>query len=108
MVNDISAETLCASIGRDRNQLGPLDDMIEAARTAGLLISAGKVYKAQMAGTGPERFIFCRRSVYRLGDFLEWCLNQARKAEASALKNVLPRDKERERNENPRFTLLKG
>ncbi len=97
MVNDISAETLCASIGRDRNQLGPLDDMIEAARTAGLLISAGKVYKAQMAGTGPERFIFCRRSVYRLGDFLEWCLNQARKAEdGPAARGARTRARKRE------------
>lgn len=80
-MHNVSIEALCATAGENPAQVGPLDAMIAATRKVGLPMSKGTVYKAQMANEGPERFIFCGRSIYRLGNFLDWALKRVRKPE---------------------------
>jgi hypothetical protein len=85
----ITTSEILDRIGEDPARLCTLPEVVETLRKAGFPISKGTIYKAQMAGNAPPRFIWTNRSVYRLGDVVEWAHKRVRKAkEARAARSA--------------------
>src|SRR5437899_9807670 len=72
-----TAEIL-ARAGVDAGRLCTLSELVEILHgRVGLPVSRATLYKPQIGDNPPPRFIFCNRSVYRLGDVVEWVLQRA-------------------------------
>jgi hypothetical protein len=83
---------LLARIGEDPDRLVTLTELLDALKKTGFPVSRAAIYKHQMAGTGPEYFIYGNyRAIYKLGDALGWALNRTgRRRAARAIASVAP------------------
>jgi hypothetical protein len=92
-----TTKEILARIGEDPAKPCTINEALEALRKAGCPLAKGTLYKMQCAGDGPPRVIWMNRSVYRLGDVLEWALARVKKPEdGPAMRSAQTRSRAKE------------